>query len=174
MAEGLTPEAGNKIFVLRPSGSDDVASEPTDRDLIEVNLGTLLESGSGDENITIRAGDIIQVRLAGLVYVVGEVNRPGGFTIPSGEPITVLQALAMAEGLGRTAKAGNAVIVREGADGGREEIPVDLNAVLKGEDPSPTLEARDVLFVPSSRTKSVTFGVVGALVSMVTLRGLIY
>jgi polysaccharide export outer membrane protein len=174
MAEGLTAEAGNRVFVLRRSGSNDVDSEPTDRDLIEVNLGTLLESGSEQENITIRAGDIVQVRPAGLVYVVGEVNRPGGFTVPSGEPINVLQALAMAEGLGRTARASRTIIVRDGPDGAREEIPVDLDAVLKGDADAPTLNERDVLFVPNSRTKSVTYGVVGALVSMVTLRGLIY
>lgn len=189
MAQGLTDEAGSRVFVLRPRGSGSGADlgtngmeQPFDADaealanheLLEVDLGALLESGAVDQNVTVQAGDIVQVRPAGLVYVVGQVNRPGGFTIPAGQPITVLQALAMAEGLGSTAAANRGVIVREGADGGREEIPVDLEAVLEGEEPPPVLAARDVLFVPNNDTKSFAIGVVSALVRMVTFRGLVY
>ena len=187
MAQGLTETAGSTVYVLRPTGpshlrpqqamATDLEADPAafaDQEVIEVDLGALLESGAVEENVLVQAGDIVQVRQAGLVYVVGEVNRPGGFTIPPGHPMTVLQALALAEGLGSTAAADRGVIVREGADGGRQEIPVDLEKVLEGEEAPPMLAARDVLFVPNNTSKSFALGVVNALVSMVTFRGLVY
>jgi protein involved in polysaccharide export with SLBB domain len=88
--------------------------------------------------------------------------------------MTVLQALAMAEGLGSTAAPGRGVIVREGRDGRREQLRVNLGKVLKGSESPPTLQPRDVLFVPRNGIKAATLGVINALVSMVTLRGLVY
>ncbi|HUF76934.1 MAG TPA: polysaccharide biosynthesis/export family protein [Longimicrobiales bacterium] len=186
MAQGLSEQAGNAVFVMRPSKAtaqppeltaDGGLAEPLDggdAHVIEVDLGALLESGDASQNVVVQPGDIVQVRPAGLVYVVGEVNRPGGFTIPAGQPLTVLQALALAEGLGSTAAASRSVIVRELAAGDRMEIPVDLDAVLNGNQPPPTLAARDVLFVPNNTAKAVALGVVNGLVRMVTLRGLFY
>lgn len=185
-AQGLSDEAGNRVYVVRPArpgsealtpsfAADDPSSgsEPPG-EIIEVDLGSLLESGRAEENVVVRPGDIVQVRPAGLVYVVGEVNRPGGFTVPPGRPVTVLQALAMAEGLGDMAAADRGMIVREHQDGSREEIPVDLEEVLEGSEAPPMLMARDVLFVPKNGTKSFALGVVNSLVRMVTFRGLVY
>jgi protein involved in polysaccharide export with SLBB domain len=88
--------------------------------------------------------------------------------------MTVLQALAMAEGLARSANADEAVIVRQAEDGSRQEVPVDLEEVLKGSIPPPALEERDVLYVPHNGSKAFALGVVNALVGMVTFRGLFY
>ncbi len=143
-------------------------------EVIEVNLASLLQPGGMSENIAVVPGDVVQVRPAGLVYVVGEVNRPGGFTIPPGKPMTVLQALALAQGLGRTAAAGRSVIVHTLDDGSRTEVPVDLGDVLNGSAPPPVLAAHDVLFVPNNGAKSFALGAANALVRMVTLRGWIY
>lgn len=153
-----------------PSG--EVPGMPPGADIVEVNLTRLLESGGAD--IVVRPGDVVQVPPAKLVYVAGEVNRPGGFALTAGEPITVLQAVALAEGLGRTAASGRSIIVRQREDGSKEEIPVDLEAVLDGEEAAPLLQPSDVLFIPNNDTKSVALGVVDAFVRMFTLRGLIY
>jgi polysaccharide export outer membrane protein len=189
MAEGLTEEAGNSVFVVRPAaggresvegGAEFVAFEgaaaaaPPGSEVVEVDLGALLTYGRTAENIDVLPGDIVQVRPAGLVYVAGQVNRPGGFPIPPGPPIDVLQALAMAEGLGRTAAADRAVIVRQAENGSREEIPIHLDEMMDGEVAPPTLRPRDVLFVPNNRNKAWRLGILGALVSMFTFRGLFY
>jgi polysaccharide export outer membrane protein len=184
LAEGLAPDAGNTVYVIRRSAArhhlaaaDSIAADAElvrSGDLVPVDLGALLESGSADQNVAIHPGDIVQVRPAGLIYVVGEVNSPGGFTIPPGRPMTVLQALAMAQGLGGSAAADRGVIVREHDDGRREELPVDLESVLKGSEPPPVLVARDVLFVPKNEARSFALGVVDALVRMISLRGLVY
>ena len=165
-AEGLSDAAGNRITVTRPSA--------TGEENIEVNLSSLLYGGTPEANVEVRAGDIVHVHNASLVYVVGEVNNPGGFTMPLGEQMTVLQALAMAQGTNNLAADWNSVIVRSRADGSQEEIPVDVGKVLDGELAPPTLEPSDVLYIPRNGVKAAAIGVANAFVRMVTFRGLIY
>ncbi len=191
MAQGVTPEAGNRVYVIRsqraaatqpddpPAGrpdsiADAVAPPSDDSNVIDVDLGALLDGGDTSQNVVVQAGDIVQVQPAGLVYVAGDVNRPGGFAIPAGETMNVLQALAMAQGFGQAPSASNSVIVRKGPDGRRQEIPVDMDAVVDGDQPPPVMEPRDVLFVPKNGAKAFALGAVDAFVRMVTLRGLFY
>jgi len=187
MAEGLAEEAGQVVLVVRGSAPEATVerldpAHPTNAEsgadlggeVIQVHLESLLQPGNPDSNVAVLPGDVIQVRPAGMIYVVGEVNRPGGFTIPPGRPMTVLQALALAQGLGSTAAASRSVIVRTLEDGSQAETPVDLQKVLNGSAPPPALDAHDVLFVPNSGAKSFALGAVNALVRMVTLRGLVY
>jgi polysaccharide export outer membrane protein len=185
LAEGLNESAGSSVFVVRrpdgpPAPQDSLTTQDfasllrgPSGDVLEVDLGALLEAGRTEANIEVLPGDIVQVNAAGLVYVVGEVNQPGEFTIPPGAPLTVLQALAMAQGLGRTASAGRAVIVRQAEDGSRHEVPIDLDQVLDGSIPPPAMEPRDVLYVPKNGSKAFALGVVNALVGMVTFRGIV-
>ena len=49
-------------------------------------------------NVDIFPGDTIVVSKAGMVYVVGDVQRPSGVPMDNGT-MTVLQAIAMAEGV---------------------------------------------------------------------------
>lgn len=162
-AGGLAEDAAQSVYIVRER-----------QNVEEVDLRRLLSVG-GEEGAApaLQPGDVIQVPPAGLVYVVGTVNRPGGFPVTSGEPLTVLQAIALAQGLGPTAAHGRSIIIREQEDGTREEIPVPLDKVLDGSMTPPKLQARDVLFVPNNTAKSVARGMVEALVRMVTLRGLI-
>lgn len=69
--------------------------------------------------------------------------------------MTVLQAVAMGEGLSATAMLKRAMIIRRGEQfsNGREEIPVNLSKILSGRAPDPGLEANDILFIPDSASK---------------------
>ena len=163
-AEGLSDAAGNRITVTRPSSGGEQN--------VEVDLSQLLSSETAEANVEVQAGDIVHVHNASLVYVVGEVNNPGGFTVPLGEQMTVLQALAMAQGKTSLAADWNSVIVRSQPDGSQTEIPVDVGKVLDGEIAPPALEPSDVLYVPRNGVKAATIGVANALVRMVTFRGL--
>lgn len=193
MAGGLSPEAGETAIVVRgdaamPSvrgsssggvvagvvaggGTDDDAGAALADASITVSLRALLESGDTRHNVTVGPGDLVKVSSAGLVYVVGEVRRPGAFPLARRPGLTVLQAVALGEGLGPRAARGRAMIIRTGADGARVELPVDLGDVFTGRAPDVPLLAQDVVFVPSSAVKVVATGVVDALVRMVTLRG---
>lgn len=123
-------------------------------DKVEINLRQLLFSHENAMNIDIKPFDTISVSKADLVYVVGAVRRPGGFVLESRETATVLQALALAEGLGPNAAKGSARIIRKSADGSGVEIPLDLNKILKGKARDIELAANDILFVPESTGKA--------------------
>lgn len=122
---------------------------------IAVDLKQLLESADPRSNIGIYPGDIVKVARAGIIYVVGEVKRSGGFMLRSNEKISLLQAIAMAEGLTVTAAKNKAVIIRRDGSGGREEIPIRLGKLLKGKGVDPMLEENDIVFVPNNTGKAV-------------------
>lgn len=123
-------------------------------DKVEINLQRLLYSREAGLNIDIKPFDTVSVSRADIVYVVGDVKRPGGFVLADRENLTVLQALALAEGLNGTASKRQARIIRRNADGSRTEIPVDLTRVLNGKSQDLELAANDVLFVPVSAGKA--------------------
>src|SRR5712692_8972352 len=84
LAGGLAPEAGSEITIQRQEEVLRVATR-------------------GEDNPWIEGSDTVRVSKAGVVYVVGEVGRAGGFPLKDQEQITVLKALSLAEGLRRYA-----------------------------------------------------------------------
>ena len=124
----------------------------------QINLKKLLESADSTLNVPVRPGDIVKVRRAGIVYVVGEVQKPGGFVLQNNENISVLQAIALAEGTTHTSAISRARIIRtDPATGKRTEIPMNLGRIFSGKAPDALLQAKDVVFVPNSAAKSVLF-----------------
>jgi polysaccharide export outer membrane protein len=129
----------------------------------------LLESDDPTFNIPVHPGDIVKVTRAGIVYVVGEVKKPGGFVLRSNENITVLQALALAEGLTRTSLKSQARIIRtDQSTNKRIEIPVDLGKILTSKASDPLLQPKDIIFVPDSSAKSAFYRGAEAVVSTAT------
>jgi polysaccharide export outer membrane protein len=139
---------------------------------IQVNLKDLLDSADAHYNPVVYPGDIIKVTRAGVVYVVGEVKKPGGFTLKSSEKLSVLQAIALSEGLTRTAAKSHARVIRtDPVTGERQEFGIDLNKIMKGKDQDIVLESKDIVFVPNSAART-TFSR-GAEVATQTLTGLL-
>jgi polysaccharide export outer membrane protein len=97
--------------------------------------------------------DTVSVSRADIVYVVGAVRKAGGFVLEDREKVTVLQALAMAEGLEGTAARSSARIIRRGEDGSKTEIPINLKKILNGHSTDVELATNDILFVPDSTGK---------------------
>jgi len=164
-AEGLADDAGNTAIVsrgdigIRASRLGDTARSPEQdqpADTVTIDLKRLLESGDKSRNVHIYPGDRITVPRAGVVYVLGAVNKPGGFTMRvSSHGMTVLQALALAEDAKTTALRSQTVIIRNDpqASEGRKQIRVDLKGILRGKSPDPVLQAEDILFIPDSTAK---------------------
>jgi protein involved in polysaccharide export with SLBB domain len=93
------------------------------------------------------------VQRAGIVYVMGAVNRPGSFPLKTGQgKMTVIQALALAGDLKPTAAQKKAMIIRKNpaTTDGREQIAVNLTKVLQTHELDSQLQANDILFVPDS------------------------
>ena len=152
-----TSAAGRTVLVTRKSGFGDL--QPVDGmhirgpDQIEIDLNRLLYTRDQSLNIEIKPLDIISVSKAEVVYVTGAVNKPGGFVLEDRPTMTVLQAVAMAQGLTFTAAKKSARIIRTNQDGSKREVPVDLSQILKGRAQDTTLLADDILFVPDSTKK---------------------
>jgi polysaccharide biosynthesis/export protein len=225
MAQGLAPEAGDEVLVMRnagynrgqeggaqttPAGSTGAGRKDEDGiksgsgsdsngngdgalkknattsveetnnagakqeeeqggDTIAINLRHLLNSRDPRFNVPIYAGDIVKVTRAGIVYVVGAVKKPGGFTVKGNEQMSLLKAIALAEGLSSTSSKGHTRIIRtDEGSGKRSEIPVQLGKILDGKAPDLNLQAADIVFVPSSTGKTVLFRSTDAVVNTAT------
>ena len=127
---------------------------PRFREEIQVSVRDLLTlNGSGDSNPFIQPHDVIRVAKAGVIYVLGAVEKPGGFRIKDQEIVTVLRALSLAGGLGRHAAPRKSRIIRQ-SRGLNHEIPLSIRDILRHRAPDSPLEANDILFIPDSRAKS--------------------
>jgi polysaccharide export outer membrane protein len=152
-----TSAAGRTVLITRKSGFGDL--QPVEGmhmrgpDQIEIDLNRLLYTRDEALNIEIKPLDIISISKAEVVYVTGAVNKPGGFVLEDRPTLTVLQAVAMAQGLTFTAAKKSARIIRTNQDGSKREVPIDLSKILKGRASDTTLAADDVLFVPDSTKK---------------------
>jgi polysaccharide biosynthesis/export protein len=121
---------------------------------ITVNLSQILESGDMTNNVMIEPGDVVTVPHAGIVYVLGAVSRPGGYTVTNDRAqLSTLKVLSLAGGLDRTAKSDRAVIVRKDATGQQQQVDVDLKKIMKFESEDVQLRPSDILYVPRSAGK---------------------
>lgn len=164
-AQGLTDDASNVAIITR--GESAMQSLKLGSGTETVDLTKLLQSGDASYNVKIYAGDRVTIPRAGIVYVVGAVNKPGGYAIKSaGEGLTVLQAIALAEDVKSTARRDKTVIIRADASapGGHQKTPLDLKKILAGKTPDPVLQANDILFIPDSQgVKALHHGLEAAL-----------
>jgi len=134
--------------------SDPQSVPPPLSNTITVNLNQILETGNVSNNIVLMPGDIVTVPHAGIVYALGAVSRPGGFTVSNDRgQLTTLKLLALAGGLDRAAKSDRAVIVRKDASGQQREVEIDLKKVMKFEAEDVRLLPSDILYVPKSPAK---------------------
>ena|SRR5437868_6354117 len=120
--------------------------------LISAHLCLSQESGKAKPRVPVTKPPEV-VSEAGIVYVVGDVHAPTGVVMEVTGPITVLKALAMAEGANPTANLRNAKIIRKD-ENDTTKVPVDITKIMEAIAPDVTLQADDILFVPSSAGKS--------------------
>jgi polysaccharide export outer membrane protein len=160
LAKRSTAPAGRTLVITRKSGFGDIpvvdGMRLLTQEKLEIEIRKLLYSQDAGLNIAIKPFDTISVLKADLIYVVGDVGKPAGIVLEDRDDLTVLQAVAMAEGVNRTASKNNAKIFRKTEDGGKIEIPVKLGDILKGKAPDLTLVANDILFIPDNPRKIVT------------------
>jgi polysaccharide export outer membrane protein len=164
LSGGLKADAGPKVIVTREprwggiAATDAVIDPASGYTTATFSVDELMSGKVPQDNILIEPNDVISIPKADLVYVVGDVKRAGGFALTTHPTVTLLQALALAEGLGPDDKASHSKIIRAvpGGDGLPREIPVDIKKVLAGEAPDMPLYANDILFIPNSAAKTAT------------------
>jgi len=159
LAGGLRPDAGHRVRITRRAREGGIplpgaAAGPGGAGVAEVKIKDLIETGGPEQNVLILPHDVIAVPRARMVYVVGAVERSGGFVLEEREHISAIQALALAGGTRGTAAPKRARILRGAAElSARAEIPVDLKSILEGREQDIPLQPNDILFVPASGVK---------------------
>ncbi len=143
-ASGLSSNSGRLVNIFHQGDSKTahvVVLDPSGTDT------------ASDHNPELSPGDTVQVSRAGLVYVVGDVIRPGGFAVDPVQGLTVVQALSLAWGASQNASA-KAILIRE-QKSGRTMISLNLKRMLRGQDPDQPVQDRDILYVPDSVAKNL-------------------
>ena len=142
VAQGLTPLAGTTIVITHSGHPDQPQS-------VKMTAGAAPMPLNNPE---ILPGDTIYVERTGLIYVVGDVVRPGGYPMDHDGQLTIMQAVALAMGVNYTASKGSVKLVRTTPEG-RQEIPVDLKKIFAAKAPDLPMQDNDILFVPSSMAR---------------------
>lgn len=147
VAGGLQTTAGKTVTVIHLDDPQHPATIP-------------LQSGPATMyaqlNPVILPGDTLVVAKAGVIYVIGDVLKPGGFLIDNNTPISVMQSLSLAGGWDKTAALSKTKLIRKTAEG-REEVDLDLKHVAYGSQADVSVKDGDILFVPSSISKTLTY-----------------
>ena len=156
VAGGLQSTAGKSVSIVH-------------RDDPQHPIIVALQSGSStmyaQENPIILPGDTIVVAKAGIIYVIGDVLKPGGFLIDNNTPISVMQSLSLAGGWDKTAALSKTKLIRKTTEG-REEVDLDLKHLAYGSQADVSVKDGDILFVPSSLGKTLTYRGIEAAISI--------
>jgi polysaccharide export outer membrane protein len=160
-----------------PSGAADSTTQTQNpapsSNIISINLNELLEKGDVQNNIPLQPGDVVTVPHAGIVYLLGAVNRPGGFVLANDRtPMTMLKILALAGGQTRYAKLDHAVIVRKDNQGKQTATEVDLKKIIHLQEEDLPMHASDILYIPDSNTKRALYQTLGIAVGVATAAAL--
>jgi polysaccharide export outer membrane protein len=156
MAGGLSPDAGNISYVIRPASKD---RQDSQTGTIVIDLGELLTKGNLALNIPVYAGDVVNVPKGGIIFVDGAVNLPGAYPL-KGRGVSLVQAISMARGLDPVADLDEVRIFRDNGTGEREIIIADYGKMIDGETPDILIAENDVIIVPKDGVKNFFRGFV--------------
>jgi len=145
LAEGLTPLAAHEATIKRRDGTEVFTA------ILSDNPGELLAT-----NVEIWPGDTVIVPKAGIVYVIGDVGKPGGFVMENNGRASLLQTVALAAGVNRTAALSKTRVIRK-TPTGFEDMPVNLKRILNGKSADIPLQREDIVYVPPSTARSLLF-----------------
>ena len=144
-AGGTTALAGSSVTIKRHADGT-ILTIPLTR-----NAAQSLAS-----DVQLLPGDKVIIPRASLIYVIGDVGRPGGFVMENDGKMTVLQAVALAGGQTRTAAMGHVRLIRR-KESNYSDTEVSLKKIMNGQESDLELQPEDVLYVPNSAAKSVVY-----------------
>jgi polysaccharide export outer membrane protein len=155
-AGGLRADAGDSVLITRnlSEGAIPVAGAFTDPtgnySVAHVDIRSIMSGKDPEGNIMIKPHDVITVPRARMVYVLGDVNRPGGYVMTENETVSLTQAIALAGGWSQNAKLSGTRILRASGGAEREQIRADIKKIMANKSPDLQMRADDILYVPNS------------------------
>ncbi len=158
-AGGLRADAGDSVLITRnlDEGPVPVAGAFTDAtgkySVAHVNIRDVMSGKNPQGNILIKPHDVITVPRARMIYVLGNVNRPGGYVMTDNETVSLTQAIALAGGWNANAAMSGTRILRASGGAEREQIPANIKRIMDNKAPDLRMQPDDILYVPNSVVK---------------------
>jgi polysaccharide biosynthesis/export protein len=169
-AGGLRADAGDSVLITRnlSEGAIPVAGAFTDPSgkfsVAHIDIRSVMSGKDPQGNISIKPHDVITVPRARMIYVLGNVGRPGGYVLTDNESMSITQAIALAGGWNGTAALSGARILRASGGAERENIHADVKKIMDNKAPDLEMRPDDILYLPNSLGKAMTQqGIVSAI-----------
>jgi polysaccharide export outer membrane protein len=162
-AGGLREDAGSDIVVSQQVMRDGKPVRTTET----IPVRKLIDHADPSLNIMLHGGEEVLVPEALKIYVVGNVRKPGAYPIKNDEETTILQLLALSEGLAPySAKV--AYVYRRAPGGTKTEVPIELAKIMKRKSPDVPLQANDILYIPDNKGQRLTAQTIDRLAGLGT------
>jgi polysaccharide biosynthesis/export protein len=161
MAGGLRPDAGDTVLITRnlSEGAIPVSGafpDPTGKySVAHIDVRAVMSGKDPEGNILIKPHDVVTVPRARMIYVLGNVTKPGGFVLTDNESMSITKAIALAGGWDKTAALSNARVLRASGGAEREQIPANVKKIMQNKAPDIELRPDDILYIPNSTSKTV-------------------
>jgi polysaccharide biosynthesis/export protein len=162
-AGGIREDAGSDIVVSRQVMRDGKLVRTTQT----IPVRKLIDNADPSLNVMLHGGEEVLVPEALKIYVVGNVKKPGAYPIRNDEETTILQLLALSEGL-TPYSAKIAYVYRRSAAGNKTELPVELGKIMNRKAPDVSLQANDILYIPDNKGKRLTAETIDRLAGLGT------
>jgi len=150
-AGGMREDAGSDIVVSKEVVQDGKPARITQT----IPVRKLIDNADPTLNVLLHGGEEVLVPEALKIYVVGNVKKPGAYPVKNDEETTILQLLALSEGL-TPYSAKVAYVYRRSPSGTKTEVTVPLAQIMKRKSPDMPLQANDILYVPDNNGKRLT------------------
>lgn len=155
LAGGLTENADRKVWIERMGSKEKLPY------FVSNHAGKAMDTA-----VTLHPGDVLMVPKAGIIYVLGDVQRPGGYMMNNNDAqITVLEAIARAGGTNNSAVPSHARLIHR-TENGYQNLPLPLNTMQKGKHEDLVMLPDDIIYVPFSYMRNLAINASGLAASV--------
>jgi polysaccharide export outer membrane protein len=128
-AGGFGTAYGKQLVLVRPVQrvANAGGTVPVGNTIRRLNIEKI-QAGDTSENVEVEDGDTLFIPKANAFFVLGEVSRPGSFTLD--KETTILEAVTFAGGFANKASPSGTKVIRKRPEGGQETIAVDLSGAV--------------------------------------------
>ncbi|MCU1241121.1 MAG: polysaccharide export protein [Candidatus Acidoferrum typicum] len=162
MMAGGPNAAGPTVILTRKTknGSIPLDGAKTDANgeysTVELKLKDVMNASSPAANLIMRPHDVLSVSTKQrLVYIIGQVNRPGAVELDTQDSVSAMQVLAAAGGLTSLAVPSNTAIMHVDEKGQYSKVAsINLKSVMNGKGADRMLTPGDIVVVPENHIKS--------------------
>jgi polysaccharide export outer membrane protein len=124
-----------------------------ERELIRFSAAEIeraVARGKVEADLELSPDDLVVIPAAArVIYVLGQVNKPGSFDLPADTRVTVSMAISQAGSWTKFAATSRILVLRQPPTGEPVKIPVDLDEIISGKlEKDLELHPGDVILVP--------------------------